>query len=423
MTTEASAVLRAPALDLVSAAMSTRKRPLDFALILHMNDAPPLDALRSGARSARRSFPTSGCLLRGGVWTSGTVPPDGGVATASLADATDVVERFVDAPFDPRRELPIRQLAIYPVSGTKLILVSRFHHALCDGVGAAMWIAHQLDVAWGSTKPTKNRRPALPAPLLRGHRSPVRRSRYAYKQPSDALYTARSQGSPRRRWHSFELDASRFRAITRSRRDFSYSDLLATCFLEAIIAWNRACHPDGGRQIGLWYPLNIREDPFAGFGNGTSRIRVYPRYDDRSSLEDKCRAVREQVAWCKRHGEWAVPETHPLIMLLRLSRWTSALAAALVRPFVNRPGVDMGTAVFTHAERSALTSCAWVGSIERIESVGMLHERYPLGLTGVTIREKSWLTLTFDPARFERRDVSVFLDRFHEQLRMARELR
>ena len=110
-------------------------------------------------------------------------------------------------------------------------------------------------------------------------------------------------------------------------------------------------------------------------------------------------------------------------MMLRLSRWTSALAAAPVRAFVNRPGVDMGTAAFTHAERSALTHCAWLGSIERIESVGMLHERYPLGLTAVTIRDKSWLTLTFDPARFERRDVSVFLDRFHEALRMARELR
>ena len=72
-----------------------------------------------------------------------------------------------------------------------------------------------------------------------------------------------------------------------------------------------------------------------------------------------------------------------------------------------------------NAERSALTGCAWVGSIERIESVGMLHERYPLGLTAVTIRDKSWLTLTFDPARFDLRDVSVFLDRFHEQLRMA----
>ncbi len=421
MTTQASAVLRAPALDLVSAAMSTRERPLDFALILHMNDAPDLDALRSGASSARRSFPTSGCLLRGGVWTFAAVPLDGGVATSGLAEARDAVERFVDAPFDPLRELPIRQLAIYPLSGTKLILVSRFHHALCDGVGAAMWLAHQLDVAWGSTKPVKTCRAALPAPLLRAHRSPVRRSRYAYKRPSDALYTARSQASPRRRWHSFELDASRLRAITRSGREFSYSDLLATCFLEAIIAWNRARHPDGGRQIGLWYPVNIREDPFAGFGNGTSRIRIYPRYDDRSSLADKCRAVREQVAWCKRHGEWAVPETHPVIKLLRLSRWTSALAASVMRAFVNRPGVDMGTAVFTHAEGSALSG-AWVGSIERIENVGMLHERYPLGLTAVTIREKSWFTLTFDPARFERRDVSVFLDRFHEALRMAREL-
>lgn len=421
MTSKPSAVLRAPALDLVSAAMSTRQRPLDFALILHMNDAPPLDALRSGATSARRSFPASGCFLRGGVWTFVTVPRDGGIATVGLTEVPDAVERFVDAPFDPRHELSIRQLAIYPVSGTKLILVSRFHHALCDGVGAAMWLAHQLDVAWGSPKPAKNSRAVL-APLLRGHRSPVRRSRYAYKRPSDALYTARSQASPRRRWHSFELDATRLRGVTRSRREFSYSDLLATCFLEAIIAWNRARHPDGGRQIGLWYPVNIREDPFAGFGNGTSRIRIYPRYDDGSSLADKCRAVREQVAWCKRHGEWAVPETHPLIILLRLSRWTSALAASVIRAFVNRPGVDMGTAVFTHAEGFALSG-AWVGSIERIENVGMLHERYPIGLTAVTIREKSWFTLTFDPARFERRDVSVFLDRFHERLRMARELR
>jgi len=46
-------------LDYILSVMDTAQSPLDFAIIFHFNHKLDLEALRRGAYSARRRFPTS----------------------------------------------------------------------------------------------------------------------------------------------------------------------------------------------------------------------------------------------------------------------------------------------------------------------------------------------------------------------------
>ena len=41
------------AIDLALVVMDSAQRPLDFTLLFHFSEAPGIDALRAGARSAR----------------------------------------------------------------------------------------------------------------------------------------------------------------------------------------------------------------------------------------------------------------------------------------------------------------------------------------------------------------------------------
>ena len=405
-------------LDRISASMSTGERPLDFVVILHLSDAPSLDAIRAGAKSAYLHFPTSSSLLNGGAWRFRPDLAERAFRTGGLASQHQTVESFVDQPLNPRSEIPLQQLVISPLAGNRMTLVTRFHHALCDGASALSWLAHQLNVAWRVLPPTTSARVHRPI-ALRRHPMPVRRSRYAYEAPSAQLHSAGGEPSSSRRWITFSLDGSRLEKAAKQRGEFSYGDVLATCFLEAMVSWNR--HFGAGSEVGLWYPVNIREHQGTGFGNGTSRIRLYPRYPTNTPFSDKCRAVREQVDWCLTRGEWAIPRSHSLRFLMRAFR-SSALerfSDHLLRCFLSRPGLDMGSAVFTHLRQPWSKGCPWVASIERCESVGMLHEHYPLGLSGASLRDKGWFTLTYDPARLSEDEVNSFIGGVKDQVLAA----
>ena len=65
--------------------------------------------------------------------------------------------------------------------------------------------------------------------------------------------------------------------------------------LETLREWNQQHHTNGQPRVGLWLPMNIRRESYAGFGNGTSRIRLYARYAPSASLIEKAREVRRQV--------------------------------------------------------------------------------------------------------------------------------
>src|SRR5439155_13628617 len=114
MKSQATSKGRLSPIDLVFSVMDSPRRPLDFTLLFHLKDHPGLGALRTGARSARNFYPTTGSYLDKQHWVR-FLKPDDGVAAISVSSGEDLapaIEEFLDRPIDLRRQMPVQQLVI-----------------------------------------------------------------------------------------------------------------------------------------------------------------------------------------------------------------------------------------------------------------------------------------------------------------------
>ena len=394
--------------------MDHPRRPLDFTVVLHLEKAPDIKALEAGAKSARNLYATTGSYLDGKQWVRFAEPEVGVTAVEAASNVTiaRASEAFVDSPLDPRRQVPVQQLVIVDRANGKTKLLTRFHHAVADYMSAMLWLRHQLGVACGQQSPVAAVSPFQELPLRR-HPSPVKKSPFAYRRPAHQLWGLRARPSRTRRWRTIEVPAADLRDRSSKANGFTYNDLLATCALEVFVRWNQACTSSPRRKVGLLMPVNIRQQPFEGFGNGASRIRIYARYADDASLLDKCRQIRRQITWCKQHGEWAVPPSHALT---RLPAWASF---PLLRCYLNRPWVDVTTGVFSHAERWEGQDDELFKNVEKVEFIGQLHARYAVVINGSTLRDQTWLTFTWDPGLLAPGDIQHLVEMYQEQIALA----
>ena len=126
----------------------------DFTLILRFSE--PLDAerLAAGAKSACECF---------------------GLNQQINIETRIDVQRFVNEPFDV---YPIKQM----MNGATL--ATRFHHAAADGLSAAMWLGHQLSIAYRLAFPETAGELSLRRPA-----TSVRRSQFAFDGACDSLWT------------------------------------------------------------------------------------------------------------------------------------------------------------------------------------------------------------------------------------------
>jgi len=197
---------------------------------------------------------------------------------------------------------------------------------------------------------------------------------------------------------------------------FSYNDLLATCALETFRRWNvrHQAEPNQEQRTGLWLPVNIRRRPSSGFGNGTSRIRVYARYPPNASCLQKCQEIRRQITWSIEHGEWSVPTDSALT---HLPVWA---VGPLLRRYLNRANVDMTTGVFSHVERLTAHDNEVFRKVEKIESIGLLHPRHCLAINGATHCGQTWLTFTYDSSMLTDEDVRQIVALYQEEFSNVR---
>jgi hypothetical protein len=397
-------------LDYVFSILSDAKTPLDFAFVLHLPASLSIEALELGARSARNKFPITNSFLYQRRWEE--IHTNDSALEITIDETS--VDAFMDRPFDLRVDPPCRQLLI--ATPESLLLITRFHHAAADGLSAAMWMSHQLQVATGKEAPIKSRGQCI-TPRLKQSPTSVRRSKFAYSTPSTPLRTCTNGVSNRRHWQSFSFDATELKLLIR-KRGFSYNDLLAACALEVLIKWNERHHDPTATQVGLWLPMNVRREICSGFGNGTSRVRIYPRYARQTSLIEKAREVRRQVEWCTENGEWAVPDVE---RFLRLPSW---LSASLLNAYLASRFVDMGTAVFSHGESRANGVGKGLQIADRIECIGLLQKRQRLAINGTTHKNHTCLTLTYDSGLFCTEAIKLLCEMYREQIELAlRELR
>ncbi len=395
-------------LDLISAKLHQDERPLDFTAILELDaDASLIAGLADGAASACRLFPSSASRVEGRHWVWSDELPFEAVPLSTPEEVQASIDAFVNQGKNPHDDMQVRQRLIHRGPGERPVLLTRFHHCAFDGVSASMWLFHQLMVASGQVQPEQELGPWTP-PELAGHDAPHRKSTYSHLGGSTRLWTQSPKPGRTRRWMSMRLPCGRYREAASRVPGITYNDVLAAHFTQALVAWNTQ-HGAPSSRIGLWLPTNIRTQSFAGFGNGSSRMRVYADSMKGPSAVDRCRQFREQVQWSRDNGEWFVP---PIDGLLKLpDSWLTPV----LRGLLGRPGVDMGTAPFTHLEQ--------IGSMDRFVSmirsarwVMMLHKWHPLGMALATLGSHTDMTLTYDPAMMTDEDADAFLSLYRSLL-------
>lgn len=407
-----NAVRKLSTLDYVFTALSGPTTPFDFAIVLHFSQPLNLEALNEGALSARKTFPTSSSIVYRNRWEY--VDVDSTVDYVALQDSRlseATINNFITRQFDLRVGPPYSQLLI-SIGQKEWILVTRFHHAAADGLSAAMWLAHQLAVASGHSEP-QHQPSNGNEPVLKTQRTAVRRSRFSYPNASESLSSLQLLRNGIRRWTTLEFDATELKTKCRRAGGFTYNDLLATCTLETFVEWNR--EHNGSADVGLWFPVNIRRGSVNGFGNGTSRIRLYPRWDKRDCIADKARSVRSQIKWCLENGEWMIPNTP---WLRRLPRWVTRPAMGW---YLNQSTVDMATGVFTHVDSHAISFGEAFQNVDRIECIGLLHPRQAVAINGTTHRNITSLTLTYDSGLLTKTNAAELVNLYLEQIEKARQ--
>ena len=404
--------MKMPLLDTAFHLMDSARSPQDFTLILHLRDPPDVDRFYAGAKSAMNRFPTSAsCIDRHAwVWRENKYFKLKILSSVSDSESRSAIEQFVDEVFDLRHQPPIRQTLILNGPG-KTSLVTRFHHSAADGLSAALWLGHQLNVAYGLEEVELERAPFAEL-ALRKLPASVRRSQFAFDGASDRLWTSHTRRSGKRRWITIGFQAAELQKACRRAGGFTYNDLLATCTLEVLLQWNGA--HSRGAKIGLWMPMNVRREAMVGFGNGTSRIRLYARYKRNASFVEKCREVRRQVAWTSQHGEWVVPE------MPYFTRLPYPIVGPLLRGYLKLPSVDMATGVFSHASSWIANAGEAFKHVERIECVGLLHPRQSVAVNAATHCGQSWLTFTYDSKLLSATEAQQLAQMYEQQIELAR---
>ncbi len=398
-------------LDYIFTALSSASTHLDFAVTLHFSHALNLEAINLGAASACKTYPITSSVVYRNRWE--LVGADKTIEYAALRDSSlseAAVRNFLTRQIDLRVHPPYAQLLII-IDHNESILVTRFHHAAADGLSAATWLAHQLGVAFGQLEPTQQ--PASShEPKIKSLPRSVRRSKFSYDQASETLS---SQLLPNgiRRWVTFAFKSDHLKSRCRRAGGFTYNDLLATCALETFVDWNQRHHRS--TEVGLWFPVNIRQGSVNGFGNGTSRIRLYPRYNREANIADKARAIRSQIKWCTDNGEWVIPNSP---WLQRLPRWATRPAMSW---YLNQPSVDMATGVFTHVDSHSLNFGEVFQTVDRIECIGLLHPRQAVAINGTTHQKVTSLTLTYDSGLLTTSNAEKLATLYHEQIEKARQ--
>lgn len=405
---------RLSTLDWVCLVADGPTRPLDFALVQHFAHAWDLEGLARGARSARNRYPVTGSRVSGDRWAPLRTDLDGPqFREADHAAMRTAIEEFLGPPMHLEREPPLRQLLIGCRDAPGACLVTRVHHCAADLLSALAWVSHQLGVA-SRREAVVERMAPYATPTLAS--APEGACRNPYRGRCDPLWTADAPPSASRNWTGLGLPADAFAGLARAESGFTYNDLLVVAALETLNWWNGR-HGAADRKVGVWLPLNIRREKFEGFGNGSGRIRVHRSYPDEASLPEKCRAVRGRVDSARQQGEWMIPR-RPLLARLPLR-----VVAPLARRYLNRPWADMGTAAFTHVQQWPAQSAPEFAGLERVEVIGALHARHALMLAALTHCDRTWLTLTYDPALLGPEDADSLARQYERILdRAAREL-
>ena len=371
------------------------------------------ESLYWGAHGALEAFPLAGSRLRRRrfdvpVWE----PQPGSLPALAIRlfredEPMTRIQDFLGSPFDLGKEPPLRQLLLGTGNPPQWSLVTQVHHAASDLIGTLLFVEQQFRVARGLEAP-----PPLPEqtpPALREGAKGARRN--PDSGTSTALATRPVPASAQRSWRTVMVPREPLTTLSQTVGGFRWNDCLLAAALDALAAWNER---QGARadRIGLWVPMNVRQERLRGFGNGASRLRVHRERVSaakRRAFLERCRSVNRIVYRKKRLGEWVIP---PLPVSGRLF----SVAAPFLGRWLDRRWADFGTAGFTHLEHWPGDGDPVLNDVSGMQVIACLHRRHPIYFAAMSGGEETSVTITWDPALLHGEDIDFIAAAFERLL-------
>lgn len=372
--------------------METPERFLDFVLVSGLkNSAPSYEELSTGAQRAFSSFPKAACKIKGYEWIPDS--KDWKIAFIELTSTENLhetIKLIVQERIMLDEERGIRQY--YIKQDGKVTLVTRFHHAIGDFMALMMF----MHVQWFPNSPYKQDKKLSTFK----HPWPKIRSAYAYKQPSHQLGIDETLfPTKQREWSQLQLEIPKDKHLWKEQYGFTYNDYLTAIVLKSMKEWEIERTKDSNRRICLWLPVNIRKNPFDGFGNGSSRLKLYNRYPVDMPIKILAMKIREQVKWNREKGVWHAPTKIPKLPKKMMTK--------LLTLYSKKPGSDLGSSVFSHAEKYTSFEDL-VDTFSSVEVISQLLYHYGMCLAASTFDGKTFITTTWDQGAIKDEDIHDF---------------
>lgn len=413
-------------LDFCFETMDSPKRSLDFCMIARLKAKMSPENLYTGAQQAFKCFPKSNCYLKSYKYKVCKEPWLLLEQSCPEEEKNKVIEDFLKKPFQVKRERGIKQLYLSCEKNT--YLVTRMHHCLGDAVSFFSWLKVQLTKEMIYDKGLilkKSKEPRIQdfCKFLKENTKKIQKKIIGKNQlkkkwnfhSSTLLNTQKKiKISNQRKWISLSFEKpvrKKMESIIKQR--LSYNDLLCAVLFETLREF-KGSKKNPHNKYGLYLPINIRTDTHSGFGNGSSRIKIYDIYPDKpENYKVIAEAVRKQVNWCQKHESWRIPEKLGIIAYL-----PKFLSKSLLKIYSGLYFHDFGTLVFSHIERHGPLGYLF-DYFSDVVSVSQLYKVYGMALIAMTFKNKTILTCTWDNNLFNKGEIKNFLDIFSKNREIA----
>ena len=392
-------------LDVSSLAVDRLERPATFAVILRSTRSSErwnLERLREGARIAMREFPRSACCVDGTEWIVGSTEPEiTELTVADLEEQQREAESFVSGVITPTHAPLLRQRLIRERKSGSVLLATQMHHALGDGIALVLWLSCQMrgTPVLGSRRKLSNPSGGDGLRLRQAAQPNGKKPKWKMTQ-SLCRPMARSTRSAQKCWKTLFLDENELRAVITGRKlGITLNDLGCAIIFRSLREWLGTT----SRPLSLWMPLSLRRDPFSGFGNASSRIRVLEPQGDGTWI-DYAKQVRAQIEHALGSGQWDLGRSADPIK--KTARWVGRIQARVLRlllkMFFARPGMDPCTTAFSFGSRvSAIDDAEAFPDVETLETVGHLYSAHPFAFSAGGFGGRMAITFFWDPAQLE----------------------
>ncbi len=267
--------------------------------------------------------------------------------------------------FSEKRLVSMKHVELLMLSEYEVAL--KMSHYLGDLVSMLLWLKKCLGKE-SSNKALKLK--ALPA---------KRNTPYKYFLNSSVWPAPVKNSSDRRSFYRFEIDHA-----LAEKENLRVNDVFLLAILRSLQL----------KRKSIWVPVNVREDFFEGFGNGLSRMRIYPPASE-LPLKDQLDYIREQKKQAYTNGELSLPPKN-----LKLN----GISRLLVKGWIKRPSADWCSLSFSHmVDRKG--GLNWIEDISAVSNIGPRHN---MAIFAFTKDNRTQFSLSADQANVSNEQVDQF---------------